>query len=89
MDLPYSFNSIIFATVQPTERSNFIDNLQIIQANSNLNPLLIQTMVITMQNFHEPPGKTVVFTDDKAPIEWLTNSMIIDFFFEGDLEDLK
>ncbi|MAT40981.1 MAG: spermine synthase [Anaerolineaceae bacterium] len=89
MDLPYSFNSIIFATVQPTEQSNFIENVQLIQANPDLNPLLIQTMIITMQNFHEPPTKSVVFTDDKAPIEWLTNSMIIDFFFEGDLEDLK
>ncbi len=89
MDLPYSFNSIIFATVQTTEQSNFIQNTQAIQANTNLNPLLIQTMVVTMQNFQEPPVKTVVFTDDKAPIEWLTNSMIIEFFFKGDLEDLK
>ncbi len=89
MDLPYSFNSIIFASVQPTQQSNFIENVQAIQSDPTLNPLLLQTMTVTLQNFHEPPGKTVVFTDDKAPIEWLTNSMIIDFFFTGDLEDLK
>lgn len=88
MDLPFSFNSILFATKMPTELSNFEENYQI-QVNENAHPLLIETMIITVNNFHSPPSKSVVFTDDKAPIEWYTNAMIIDFFLHGQMETLQ
>lgn len=89
MDLPNSFNSIIFATVQPTETSNLSENFKFLQGQPNINPLLIDTMAVTIQNIAENPKNTQVFTDDLAPIEWLTNSMIVDFFLNGDMEELQ
>ncbi len=87
MDLPESFNSILFATKQPTEDSNLIANFQIY--GTSLHPLLLETLSITTQNLQDPPQKSVVFTDDKAPIEWYTNAMIIDFFLQGEMETLQ
>ena len=89
MDLPNSFNSIIFATVQPTEPSNLLENYQLLINQSDINPLLLDTMAITIQNIAEEPKKTRIFTDDLAPIEWLTNSMIVNFFLSGDMEELQ
>ncbi len=31
---------------------------------------------------------TMVFTDDRAPIEWLTNNLVINFILHGDVESL-
>ena len=30
-----------------------------------------------------------VFTDDRAPIEWLTNNLVINFILHGDVESLQ
>ncbi len=90
MDLPYSFNSIIFATKQPTIQEDFLENLQTLYQQEDTPELLLQTMIVTMQNFQTPPAKTaLVFDDDRASIEWLTNSLMIDFFLSGNLEELQ
>jgi len=89
MDLPNSFNSILFATVQPTDPVNLALNFQSLQSQSNVNPLLIDTMSITLQNLAKNPSPAQVFTDDLAPIEWLTNSLIVDFFLKGEVENLQ
>ncbi|NTW44690.1 MAG: fused MFS/spermidine synthase, partial [Anaerolineaceae bacterium] len=89
MDLPNSFNSIIFASVQPTESSNLSENFQFLQSQQKINPLLLDTMAVTIQNIAENPKTAQVYTDDLAPIEWLTNSMIVDFFLNGDMEELQ
>jgi hypothetical protein len=52
-------------------------------------PLLLETLKITIENLQDPPTQSIVFTDDKAPIEWLTNAMIIDFFLQGEMETLQ
>ena len=89
MDLPDSFNSIIFATVQPTIDENLIENIISLQKLPGVNPLLMETMLITNQNLKTPPERGKVFTDDLAPIEWLTNSLIVDFFLHGELETIQ
>ena len=88
MDLPFSFNSILFATKSPTNLSNLEKNYQVI-SSGEVHPLLLETMTITLNNIKEPPQKSVIFTDDKAPIEWYTNAMIIDFFLQGQMEELQ
>jgi hypothetical protein len=35
------------------------------------------------------PEATTVFTDDLAPVEWITNNMVLKFVFFGDLEELQ
>lgn len=89
IDIPGTFNSIIFATVQPTDASNLADNLAHLKEDPNTSPLLIETMEIALANLQPQPEPSQVFTDDLAPIEWITNSMILDFFISGDVEMIQ
>ncbi len=89
MDLPGSFNSIIFATMQPSDPAYLAVNIQSLQQQPQISPLLLETSLVTLQNLQESPAKGQVFTDDKAPIEWLTNSLIVDFFLHGELETIQ
>ena len=89
MDLPNTFNSILFATVQPTQASNFAANLANLSPRKDINPLLISTMQITLVNLKPAPEKTEVFTDDHAPIEWLTNQLVLSYLVSGDASKLK
>ncbi len=35
------------------------------------------------------PADTLVFTDDRAPIELITNEMVLNFVLFGDVESLR
>jgi spermidine synthase len=89
MDVPNTFNSIIFATVQPTLASNLAVNLAYLQSQADTPQLLLETLQVTAANLRETPPRTAVFTDDLAPIEWITNRMILNFVFAGGMENLK
>ncbi|MBN1302959.1 MAG: fused MFS/spermidine synthase [Anaerolineales bacterium] len=89
IDIPYTFNSIVYATKQPTHPDNLVENLTRLQQQDGTEPLLlvaIQTAVTNLQPGYETAQ---VFTDDKAPIEWITNNMIINFVLHGETEILQ
>lgn len=88
MDLPDSFNSILFATVQPTSAENLTDNFIALE-RSGAPELLLQSMGSTLANLQAAPEPGPIFTDDLAPIEWLTNSMVIDFLLSGGAEQIQ
>jgi predicted membrane-bound spermidine synthase len=89
MDLPDSFNSILFATVQPTRVENLTANFQQLSESPDTPFLLLQAMAVCIQNLQPAPPPGVVFTDDRSPIEWITNEMILDFLFSGEVETLQ
>ncbi len=89
MDLPGSFNSILFATKQATTPANLANNIQQLQHKPATPTLLLETSLTTLENLQAGPHPSQVFTDDRAPIEWLTNSLILDFFLHGDMETLQ
>jgi predicted membrane-bound spermidine synthase len=89
MDIPDTFNSILYATVQPTDFANLDANLVYLHSRGDTHPLLIASILTTLENRQLTPEAGMVFTDDRAPIEWITNSMILDFFFSGDMEQLQ
>ena len=89
IDIPGSFNSIIYATAQPTTAQNLIDNLAQLQANPTASPLLISAVTLAAENMQPVVTEGQVFTDDLAPIEWITNNMVMDFFLSGDVENLE
>ncbi|MFN7037134.1 MAG: spermidine synthase, partial [Bellilinea sp.] len=89
MDLPDSFNSILFATVQPTHAENLTANFQQLSQSPATSFLLLQAMAVTIQNLQPAPPPGVVFSDDRSPIEWITNEMILDFLFSGEVETLQ
>lgn len=89
IDIPNSFNSIMFATVQPTNSANLADNFIYLKDHPEISPLLLNAMQIAIGSMQPPPAKNIVFTDDRAPIEWITNNMILSFLFSGDMEMLQ
>jgi len=93
MDIPDTFNSMIYATVQPTNVANLQENyiqLQELAANSpgSVHPLLIQVLERFMINQQPTPKSQVVFTDDWSPVEWITNNMVLSYVFSKDIENL-
>lgn len=89
MDVPDTFNSIIYATVQPTEIGNLHQNLLHLYTLEGVHPLLIEAVEQAVA-FQQPvPDSSVVYTDDLAPVEWITNSMVLNFVLFGDMEELQ
>jgi spermidine synthase len=88
MDIPGTLNSMIYATRQPTKAENLSLNLSALQKRGDVHPLLIRAVETALVNLQPGYQTTLVFTDDKAPIEWITNRMIINFVLHGDTEIL-
>jgi spermidine synthase len=89
IDLPGTFNSILFASVQPASVDNLAANYDSLLASPKIPPLLLETMQLTLTNLQPDPPGAQVFTDDLAPIEGITNDMIVKFMLAGGLEVLK
>lgn len=89
MDIPNTFNSILYATLQPTAKENLAANLSSLVGRGDTAPLLIKSMNLTWANLQPAPQKTIVFTDDRAPIEWITNNMILNFLLNGGIKTLQ
>ncbi len=77
MNVPATYNSMIYATVQPTQWQNLDENLAILMQTNNPDPTLIQSIRITLENLRPVPQGGLIFTDDKAPIEQITNQMVL------------
>ena len=54
-----------------------------------MDDLLRYAMNNTYANFAEEPQTSIVFTDDKAPIEWMTNNLMLAFALGGELGNLE
>jgi hypothetical protein len=89
MDIPGTLNTMIFATMQPTSAADFGVNLSLLSQRPDVNPLLLRTMVVTFANLKPGYTTTEVFTDDRAPIEWIVNDMVVRFALGGQLENLR
>ena len=89
MDIPNTFNSMIYATLQPTDIVNLEQNLATFTVRKGVNPLLIDSINLMLANIQPVPQTTVVFTDDRSPIEWITNTLILNFFLRGGMETLQ
>jgi hypothetical protein len=89
MDIPGTLNTMLFATKQPTTRESFMANLVSLSQDPAIHPLLINTMALTAANLKPGYETTTVFTDDRAPIEWIVNDMVVRFVLEGGLEFLQ
>jgi spermidine synthase len=88
MDVPYSFNTLIYATLLPTRLENLYANFEYL-FTTGVHPLLWNAVDITLKNIQPTPDSHTVYTDDLAPIELITNQLVLDFFLSGGTEDLK
>jgi len=89
MDIPGTLNTMIFATKQPTTADNFATNLYRFSQRTDIHPLLLTAMQTTFANLKPGYETTQVFTDDRAPIEWIVNDMVIRFALSGKLNGLQ
>jgi len=89
MDIPNTFNSMIYATNQPTQITDLYQNYLYLQTREEVNPLLMTALERTIVNQQATPQNGRVFTDDNAPIEWITNNMVLNYVFFGDMESLR
>ncbi len=91
VDVPYSLNSILYATRQPTRVEDLVANRD---SFSSTNPrseggrFLLDVLDRTVVNLQPAPQPGPVFTDDWAPVEQLTNAMVIHFVLTGGLQQL-
>ncbi|HEY70160.1 MAG TPA: spermine synthase [Anaerolineae bacterium] len=77
VDVPGAFNSIVYATVEPSSSENLVRNLEMLQERDDVHPLLIDVLRRTAENLQPTPETEIVFTDDKAPVEQLVNSIVL------------
>jgi predicted membrane-bound spermidine synthase len=89
MDVPGSFNSVVYATRKTTSIDYLYANLNEILKDEQAHPLLRESLFRAVY-YHQPtPSGETVFTDDLAPVEWLTNNMVLHFVFSGSYEEIE
>jgi hypothetical protein len=86
IDIPNSFNSIIFATSKPTEVTNLYQNYRYLKDNPGTAPILLESMEVALSSLKPAPQPGEVFTDDRAPIEWITNNMVLNFLLSNEMD---
>ncbi len=81
IDVPSSFNTILVGTVTRTDAANLAENRAALPAESNA---LLKTALDTAIRAVVPTAASnVLFTDDRAPVETIINSMVVDFLVSG------
>ena len=79
IEVPGTFNSLVVATLRPTRAENLRANMALMD-----HPVLLRTARRAWENLRPADGKGLVFTDDRAPVEQLTNSMVWRYLLEGE-----
>ncbi len=88
MDIPNTFNSILYATVQPTTLDDVHANYVSLLERGDAHPVLMDALQRAILYMQPTPDSEMVFTDDLAPIEWITNNMILSYM-AGGMDELK
>jgi spermidine synthase len=80
IDVPGSLNTILVATVQNTRSENLGANLD--RLPNSVDPLLRTALVTAQGNLVPTKAAEVVFTDERAPLETLVDSIVLRFLLE-------
>ncbi len=86
IDVPYSFNTILVATRQPTTSDNLAANLANLPADAP--PMLRQVLTDSVDALVPTNRIDILFTDDRAPVETLTDSLVLNYLLGG-AEELR
>lgn len=86
-EVPDSFNSIVYATVLPTRAENLRASLERLPESAH--PLLRNALARAALHLRPTPQSDTVFTDDLAPVEFISNAIVLDFFLRGGREQLR
>ena len=72
IEVPGSLNAIVVATAQATIPQNLADNLPLLD-----DARLRTVATLALANLRQPEPSTLVFTDDRAPVEQLTHDLAL------------
>jgi spermidine synthase len=86
MDVPSSFNTILVATVRPTTDENLARNLAALPPEAD--PLLRDALAYGVAQRVPVHTSETIFTDDRAPVETLVDSLVINFLLGGGTSQL-
>ena len=101
MDIPDTFNSIVYATRQPSTVDDLYQNYQALVDKTDIDPILMGAVQKAILNLQPNPcqdsrgannklsPECVVFTDDWAPIEWITNSLVLNYVLFSGMEEIQ
>lgn len=87
LDVPASFNTILFGTVASTSPSNLRRNLQ--YRIDTVDPALYEIMSRAADSLVPSGQSDIIFTDDRAPVETLVDSIVLDFLLSGRAEEFR
>lgn len=88
MDVPNTFNTMIYATMQVTSFDNLLDNYFELEPKLGEESLLMQAMAIAHNEQQDTEFSEIVFTDDRSPIEWIVNNMVVSYLFTDQADGL-
>jgi hypothetical protein len=77
VNVPGTFNAILYATMKPSTPDNLRANLP-----GLTHPVLREVAMDALKNLRPTPPGSVVFTDDKAPVEQMTNAIVLRFLMQ-------
>lgn len=86
MDVPRSFNTILVATMQTSTAANIADNLSVLPADTD--NMLRDTLNWGVSSLVPIYPSDIVFTDDRAPVETLVDSIVLNFLLSGGTDQL-
>jgi spermidine synthase len=79
VNLPDTFNTVLIATLQETDPDNLRQNAALAEHS-----LVPQVADLALANLYTLTGDGQVFTDDRAPVESLTNAIILRYLLRGE-----
>lgn len=86
MDVPNAFNTILVATMQPTQPENIAANLPALEGAP---AILYNAAKLAAETLVPVTPSDVLFTDDHAPVETITDGLVIDFLLGGQIDALR
>ena len=87
IDVPRSFNTILVATDRPTSAGNLRRNLD--YRVDDVNPVLYDILESAADNIAPLAESDILFTDDRAPVESLVDSIVLGFLLAGRADEFR
>ena len=85
IDIPDTFNSILVATNTITSANNLHHNLSSLDPKAHA--LLPSIIDKTINNLVPTQPNGMIFTDDQAPVEQLTDSILLNYLLGSNTDD--
>lgn len=87
IDVPQSFNTILVATARSTNAGNLRANIS--HRVESVHPILYDILAAAAENLAPLGESDIVFTDDRAPVETLVDSIVLNFLLAGRAEEFR